>query len=137
LRPDREGPVEVDGELVEVTDIRPPNYPEWAEGLSLLARGRQWFQLLDRAGMDIGRLQEIADARGFKRGWIKHQLAARFEIEAKLQAVIDGRMALEDATDSVLWALIRTIEQDGDCEANRAVIRAVRAEINQRKARAA
>jgi hypothetical protein len=137
VRPDREGPTEVDGELVEVTDIRPPGYPEWADGLSLFARGRQWFQLLDRAGTDLSRLQEIADARGFKRGWIKHQLAGRYEVEAKVQAVIDGKLGIAQASESVLWALIRTVEQCEDNDRNRAVIRALRVEINQRKARAA
>jgi len=136
-KPTREGPEEIDGELVEVTDIRPRNYPEWADGLSLLARGRQWFELLDRAGTDTSRLQEIADARGFKRGWIKHQLAARYEIDRKVQAVIDGQLGIAQASESVLWALIRTVEQSGDSDKGRAVIRSLRAEINSRKARAA
>lgn len=75
---ERQGPQQVDGEL---TEYRPPEIippPEWVpDGLDIRAsRGREWFRLL-RAATTESQLADIAKARGYKRGWIKHILAER------------------------------------------------------------
>jgi hypothetical protein len=65
------------GELEEVTDVRPMNCPAWTGGLSLDARGAQFFQLLDLAGTDPERLAQIQRHRDYKPGWIKYKIAER------------------------------------------------------------
>ena len=48
----------------------------WTRGINIrYARGRRWFLLLEMAGADRVRLQEIAKARGFRRGWVEHAIA--------------------------------------------------------------
>jgi superfamily II DNA or RNA helicase len=61
-----------DGQLAEV--VR----GDWTGGIDIAsARGREWFTLLDAAGDNIGRLRQIARARGFRRGWAMHRLRER------------------------------------------------------------
>lgn len=68
--PGRAAPRQVDGMLAEVSDR-----PAWAGGCSLtLARGAEWKALLVAAAGDEMRLREIAKARGFHHGWVRHQL---------------------------------------------------------------
>ena len=61
------------GRLVQIE--RPEN---WAPGIDItIARGRHWFRLLELAGANENRLRQIAKARGFRRGWVQHQLRER------------------------------------------------------------
>ncbi len=63
---------EVAGELVQVSD-----QPAWAGGASLvLASGEEYTDLVRRA-RTMEQLREIARARGYKRGWVKHILKSR------------------------------------------------------------
>lgn len=65
-------PAVVAGELARIDDS-----PAWAAGASLtLARGAEWKTLLSRAET-TAQLTEIARARGYKRGWIRHIIARR------------------------------------------------------------
>jgi DNA repair protein RadD len=58
---------EQDGDLEEVAS------PVWAHGLDIRnARGWQWFQLLQHAGANRTRLQEIQIARGYKPAWVRY-----------------------------------------------------------------
>lgn len=60
------------GELVAVQAA-----PEWSDGIVLAAaKGEQWKRLLQLANT-AERLQEIATARGFKRGWVWRMLESR------------------------------------------------------------
>lgn len=64
----RARPDEVDGTLHVVEDPL-----AWAAGLDVaLARGDEFRALLERAGDDVSRLKQIARARGYHHGWIKH-----------------------------------------------------------------
>jgi DNA repair protein RadD len=59
---------ERDGELQEIYT------PAWAGGLHLRdASGADRRQLLERAGADRERLQQIQEARGYKQGWVYFQ----------------------------------------------------------------
>ena len=61
---------EQDGELEDVASSA------WAHGIDIRnAHGWQWFQLLQHAGVNRARLQEIQIARGYKPGWVRHALA--------------------------------------------------------------
>lgn len=63
-----------DGELAEVTAD-----PAWTGGISIArAHGQEWKALLGKARTE-DQLREIAQMRGFKRGWVKHMLKARGE----------------------------------------------------------
>ena len=65
-------PVEVDGELEAVADPL-----AWADGYDIrAARGRAWFELLELADTKE-KLDMIARARGYKRGWVQHVLRER------------------------------------------------------------
>lgn len=134
-------PEEVGGELEEVRNIAPAGEeltrPKWAGGLALeTARGRDWFALLDRAGTDPERLEEIQEARHFKKGWVRFQLGKRHELEREVQAFFDGGDMADFSTD-VLWAAIRGIEAvtpAGEAGANhRTWVLKIRHEINTRK----
>lgn len=63
-----EPPAYVPGRLTKRADPM-----EWTGGIDLvLAHGQEWWNLLDRAAGDIGRLRMIARARGYKKGWPQH-----------------------------------------------------------------
>ena len=63
------------GSLKEIAREKPE---DWCEGIDLVAaRGWYWFKLLRLAGDKPHRLKQIAQARGFRRGWVQHQLAAQ------------------------------------------------------------
>ena len=120
------------GDLEEVTDVRPIDHPEWAGGLSLWATGRQFFQLLDRAGADPERLGQIARTRGYKRGWVKHKIAEREFIEDELELFRDGDRDLTELTDQTLWALHREYGDYVDTQA-REIFRDIKFELFQRR----
>lgn len=63
----------VDGELVRYVDPH-----AWTLGIDIAtARGRDWFTLLDRCDGKAERYEQIAKARGYKRGWIRHVMTER------------------------------------------------------------
>lgn len=117
----KEPPQVVEGELQVVTDIRPsdPARPAWAGGLSIErgpTSGRAWFRLLDLADTE-DKLREIANARGYKRGWVQHAMRARAETMAGVDAILTGDREHNDdsetwtnASDNVLWAVIRAVD---------------------------
>lgn len=104
----------VEGELLEVTDVRPMNCPAWAGGLSLDATGRQFFQLLDLAGTDYERLAQIARAREYKPGWIKHKIAERQQIEAEITSWHMGGRDIREMSEAALWSLLRMLASADD-----------------------
>lgn len=62
----------VDGELIQFT-----TKPNWADGLDIAtARGPDFGELLDRADTPE-KLKQIAKARGYHHGWVKHVLGKR------------------------------------------------------------
>lgn len=127
----------VDGELEEVTDVRPINCPAWAGGLSLDARGQQFFQLLDLAGTDQERLAQIQRHRDYRPGWIKHKIAERHAINAELQDFSARKTALTEISEPALWSLLRHLAGWGD-EFSQDLSRKVRLELfNRRKQKAA
>jgi DNA repair protein RadD len=77
--------VERPGTLQEVVPYRPDDrFPAWARGLDIkTAQGWQWYVLMDRAAGDPARLQQIQQARGYKRGWVRY---AAQDAAAKRQA---------------------------------------------------
>jgi DNA repair protein RadD len=49
--------------------------PPWACGIDIKhAAGWRWYQLMQHAGADPMRLRQIAEVRGYRRGWIRHAL---------------------------------------------------------------
>jgi superfamily II DNA or RNA helicase len=49
--------------------------PPWARGIDIKhATGWRWYQLMQHAGSDPMRLRQIAEARGYRRGWIRHAM---------------------------------------------------------------
>jgi DNA repair protein RadD len=49
--------------------------PPWARGIDIKhATGWRWYQLIQHAGTDPMRLRQIAEARGYRRGWIRHAM---------------------------------------------------------------
>jgi len=124
------------GELEEVVDVRPIDHPEWAGGLSLHATGKQFYQLLDRAGTDVARLNQIAATRGYKPGWVKHKLAERYAIDQELVAWEAQILGLADLSEQALWTLHRMLVE-ADTEVTRAFDRKVRHELFHRKNKAA
>jgi len=74
------GPRTIGGELVRARRKRGEDPIAWAGGIDLaMARGREWHALIAQAEGDIERLRMIMRARGYKRGWAKHQQEAWFE----------------------------------------------------------
>jgi DNA repair protein RadD len=64
---------QVDGELVRYSDPH-----AWTGGIDMrTARGRDWFTLLERCDGHAERFEQIAKARGYKRGWVKHAMSER------------------------------------------------------------
>lgn len=64
---------QVGGELVRFTDPL-----AWTLGIDIAAaRGRDFFRLLDLSEEMPDRLGQIAKARGYKRGWVRHIIAER------------------------------------------------------------
>jgi superfamily II DNA or RNA helicase len=125
------------GELEEVTDVRPMNCPAWAGGLSLDARGAQFFQLLDLAGTDPERLAQIQRHRDYKPGWIKYKIAEREAVLAELGEFSGRRIGLEELSEPALWTLLRAMTGWGDNE-SREMSRKVRVELfTRRKQKAA
>ena len=133
---------EVDGELVsrerQPADAGPAlSRPLWAQGLALEnSQGRDWFRLLDLAGTDPDRLGEIRVARGYKRGWVQHQLAARHELEREVQDFLNGNGLLSELTNSALWLLYRQEKAAGGLARSNLLSR-ISFEINSRKHQAA
>jgi hypothetical protein len=119
--------------------------PPWACGIALeTARGREWFRLLDCAGTDLERLEQIREARGFKKGWPRFALANRHRINREVEDAIHGELDVQDMSTDALYPLIHeiiAIDGDGDPaqvgESNSEWIRQIRAEFNNRKMRAA
>jgi hypothetical protein len=63
---------ERDGVLQEFTA---GHSPPWARGIDIKhATGSRWYQLIQHAGTDPMRLRQIAEARGYRRGWIHHAM---------------------------------------------------------------
>lgn len=134
---------EVDGELVDARTAVKHSASvsaaaDWAEGIDLgRAKGRDWFRLLDLAGTDLDRLKVIERAKGYKRGWCRHQLAKRYELDAGVQAfMVDRTLSLEDAPEAVLWAVVRECREQWPTGSADYVQR-IMTEINNRKTRAA
>jgi DNA repair protein RadD len=153
-------PEEVDGELQKVENIAPPGQtrPDWANGLCLeTAKGRNWFDLLDLAGTDPDRLEEIRMARKYRHGWVEQTIRTRRHIETNANEIIAcGRLHADGSkpyaldrllgiikgdTDAVLWLVYRWLKpninasqyQNGD----RTTLSYVYAELNKRKQKAA
>jgi DNA repair protein RadD len=152
---------EVDGDLVDAKaarDARPVlTSPAWAGGLILeTAKGRDWFRLLDLAGTDAMLLEEIRVARGYKRGWVGHQIVKRRHLEDNASEIIKcGRLHANGAsyildrllgmiggnTDDVLWLVYRTLKANinapGYANGDRTTLSYVHGELNKRKQKAA
>jgi superfamily II DNA or RNA helicase len=125
---------EVDGELVDArATIKPKaSLSEWTEGIDpATAKGKDWFRLLDLAGTDLDRLKAIERAKGYKRGWCKHQLAKRYEMDQWVQELVTGTALISHAPDAALWAITRLAEVPHH------VLVAARSELNSRKQQAA
>lgn len=137
-------PEATDGELEAVENIVPSGLrgtrPAWAGGLILeTARGKDWFRLLDLAGTDAGRLEEICTARGYKKGWVGHQIAKRHAIETEVQEFLYAGVGdgdVETLSTEALWPAIREMQRFSYPGADDAV-RALRAEYLRRKQKAA
>jgi hypothetical protein len=132
----------VAGKLTRVTDPF-----AWAEGIVLAtASGRDWHRLMELAGVDEDRLRQIAKARGFKRGWVKHRVRGRLEVMARATAILHGCGTDEDiaiatrrGTDEVLWTVIRTVEnaeREGNLPPNWLAIRKMAREALSQRRRA-
>lgn len=99
---------EVEGDLVELDRTAKPQAPAWADGLvPALVKGRDWFRLLDLAGTDAQRLNEIAKARGYKPGWVGHQITKRRVIEDEATDMMNSILEPSDATTDALWFVVR------------------------------
>ena len=124
---------EVDGELVDARAAamaKPENplMPRWAEGVHLAqAKGRDWFRLLDAAGTDLERLKQIEAARGYKRGWARHALAKRYQIETEVGYVLDDVAHPREVSTDALWQILKT---DG---VSREICQECRIELDARK----
>jgi DNA repair protein RadD len=69
ILPEREG---------VLTEVEAP--PAWAHGIDIKhSFGWQLRQLIQHAGTDPARLRQIADARGYKRGWVRYALQEAHE----------------------------------------------------------
>lgn len=122
-----------EGELEEVVDVRPLNCPAWAGGLSLDVTGKQFFQLLDRAGTDLEKLSQIARARKYKNGWIQHKLRERQQINDELLRFHRSQAAVTDLSEAALWSLRRLVEENPGGYANpKGLDRSIRFEIYTR-----
>lgn len=140
-------PEEVGGELEKVENIAPDGVevtrPKWAGGIALeTARGKYWFLLLEAAGTDPERLEEIREARGYKSGWVKHQMAKQYAIDAEVNAFVEGghMPSVSEISTEAIWPMIRAIidmEDGTPGECWSAWISDLRAEYNLRKQRVA
>jgi superfamily II DNA or RNA helicase len=66
ILPEREGVLQ---------EFLPGQSPPWARGIDIKqATGWRWYQLIQHAGTDPMRLRQIAEARGYRRGWIRHAM---------------------------------------------------------------
>ena len=155
----RELPEEVDGELQKVVGIAPPGQtrPVWAGGLCLeTAQGRNWFDLLDRAGTDPDRLEEIRMARKYRHGWVGQMMRTRHAQEVNATEIIEcGRLhatgrayaldrlmgIISGETDAVLWLVYRSLKPNtnapGYQRGDRETLSYVHGELNKRKQRKA
>jgi len=143
---------EVDGELVALTRDAGPALTRlgWARGIALeTARGKDWFRLLDLAGTDPERLEAIAAARRYKRGWVQHQIAKRHEMERCADAIIEAGWrfrtaanhahyerllwAIDDADEDALWLVFRTLQAAPPDRADKTTMGWVRDELKRRK----
>ncbi len=63
-----------------VNEIEPVSQA-WAGGIDLCtARGAEWTELMAHANGEPARLQQIAAARGFRRGWVYYASEAAQQI---------------------------------------------------------
>lgn len=114
----KQPPMVVDGVLQKVTDIRPAVKPAWAGGLAIdkSVSGRDWHRLMEKADTEE-KLREIADARGYKPGWVGHVMRLRAETAQGVHAILTGSRdhntdpdTWDNASDSVLWGVIRAVD---------------------------
>jgi DNA repair protein RadD len=128
---------EVDGELVDARMAKKPDPPAWAEGINIAtAKGRDWFRMLELAGTDHDRLKEIEKARGYKRGWWKHQLSKTYGIQAEVEAFMNGQRHPTNISSDALWPCLRAAQaQPGVLDPG--WVHELKDEINKLKSRAA
>jgi DNA repair protein RadD len=120
-RPGKPLPDRVDGKLEIVTNIRPQDdgRPAWAGGMPLAdIQGPALHRAIYLADTDKEKLQQIARARGYRRGWVQHKLREAAEAKAGVQAILESdEPDLGTPSDHVLWRLVRVIEdaEKSDC----------------------
>lgn len=124
----RELPEEVEGDLQKVVGIAPPGEtrPAWAKGICLeTANGKSWFDMLDLAGTDPDRLEEIRMARKYRHGWVNQMIRTRHAQEVNATEIIEcgrlhvlGRASIDRLmgiitgdTDNVLWLTRRILNR--------------------------
>jgi superfamily II DNA or RNA helicase len=74
----------VDGELVEISSAW-----DWTGGIDVArAAGPEWRALLEKAGTDRDRINQIRRARGYKHGWTKHVLEANAQRELEKVGIL-------------------------------------------------
>jgi len=143
---------EVDGELVALNRDAGPvrTGPAWAEGIVLeTAQGKDWFRMLDLAGTDAERLDQIRQARCYKRGWVQHQMVKRHEMERAADGIIEAGCrlrasnsfnhyetlcwAIDSADEDALWLVSRTLRAAPKDRADRTALTLVHDELTRRK----
>lgn len=97
----RAAPDTVDGQLERLTqDVLAARRPDWAEGIDLLTARGAVFKRLVRLADTRAKLQQIADVRGYKPGWVHMVMVDR-------EAGRPGR--LPSALDETVAALNREV----------------------------
>jgi DNA repair protein RadD len=116
-KPGKQPPAVVDGELQVVTDIRPAVKPAWAGGMAIdkTIVGRDWHRLMEMADTKE-KLQQIAEARGYKPAWVYHKLRERAETAQGVDEILTAEPYTNDGiwacvSDNVLWGIIRTVDR--------------------------